>query len=129
MDFGILLQGSNICEAECVKLGLTDMAFMKKKLPYRLLWQALLLNRKTRKEAIPIDISLFKTIKSNIGLHGYRRVRKEDREDVRAYRKDTYGTTILYVNLKDSSIEGITETWSGLMGICSEFGLRAYRAV
>lgn len=105
------------------------MAMMKKKLPYRLLWQALLLNRKTKKDAIPIDISLFKTIKSNIGLHGYKRVRKEDRKNVRAYRRDTYGTTFLYVNLEESSIEGITETWSGLMSICSEFNLRAYRAV
>ncbi len=105
------------------------MAMMRKKLPYRLLWQALLLNRKTEKDAIPIDVSLFKTIRNNIGLHGYRRVRKEDREDVRAYRKDTYGTTFLYVNLEESSIECKTETWSGLMSICSEFNLRAYRAV
>jgi len=105
------------------------MAFMKKKLPYRLLWQALLLNRKTKRDAIPINISLFKTIKSNIGLHGYRRVRKEDKQDVRAYRKDTYGTTFLYVNLVDSSIEAITETWSGLMSICGEFDLRPYRTV
>jgi len=104
------------------------MAFMKKKLPYRLLWQALLLNRKTRRDAIPIDISLFKTIRSNIGLHGYRRVRKEDRKDVRAYRKDTYGITFLYVDLNKSSIECKTETWSGLMSICGEFDLRPYRA-
>ncbi len=103
------------------------MGKMEKKLPYRLLWQALLLNRKTKRDAIPIDISLFKTIKSNIGLHGYRRVRREDRKDVRAYRKDTYGTTFLYVNLEESSIEAITETWSGLMSICGEFDLRPYR--
>lgn len=87
------------------------------------------MNRKIRRDAIPIDISVFKMIKGNIGLHGYRRIRKEDRDDVRAYRKDTYGITLIFINLKKSTIEGKAETWSGLMGVCSEFGLRPYRHI
>lgn len=102
---------------------------MKKKLPYRCLWQAQLLNRKTRKDAIPIDISLFKHIKNHVGLHGYRRIKAEDREDVRVYRKDTYGRTLVFINLQDSTIEGKTETWVGLMGLCGEFDLRLYRTL
>jgi len=88
-----------------------------------------LLSRRVRKGAIPIDVSVFKKIKSTVGLHGYRRVRKQDKENVRAYRKDSYGTTFLFVNLEQSSVEGKTQTWSGLMAICSEFGLRSYRSV
>ena len=102
---------------------------MKRKFPYRRLWQAVLLNRRIRKGAIPIEISMFKKIKNTIGLHGYRRVRKQDREDVRAYRKDSYGTTFIFVDLQERSIEGKTETWGGLMGVCSDFGLRSYRSV
>lgn len=102
---------------------------MKKKLPYRCLWQAELLNRKTRKDAIPIDISLFKKIKSNVGLLGYRRIRREGEEDIRVYRRDTYGTTYIFINLEQSSVEARTETWTGLTGICSEFDLIPYRRV
>lgn len=85
------------------------------------------MNRKAKRGAIPIDVSVFKRIKGNIGLHGYRRIRKEDRDGVRAYRKDSYGITFVFINIEESSIEGKTETWGGLMGVCSEFGLRAYR--
>lgn len=99
-----------------------------RKLPYKRLWQAVLLNRKVRRDAIPIDISLFKKIKGTIGLHGYRRVRKDDRDDVRAYRKDSFGMTLMFIDLQESTIEGKTESWSGLMGICSEFNLRSYRS-
>ena len=104
------------------------LATIKRKFPYRRLWQAKLLNRKIRKGAIPIDISIFKRIKGHIGLHGYRRVRKQDRENVRAYRKDSYGITFMYINLEESTIEGKTETWGGLMGVCSDFNLRSYRS-
>jgi len=100
---------------------------VKKRFPYRRLWQAVLLNRKIRKGAIPIDVSLFRKIKGNIGLHGYRRIRKEDREGVRAYRKDSYGITFVFINLEKRTIEGKTETWGGLMGVCSDFDLRSYR--
>jgi hypothetical protein len=100
---------------------------MKKKFPYKCLWQALLLNRKIKKRAIPIDISKFKEIRGNIGLHGYQRMRSADKENVRAYRNDSYGTTLVFVNLEDSAIEVKTETWSGLMAICSEFDLKAYK--
>ncbi|MHC4659995.1 MAG: hypothetical protein ACYS83_12610 [Planctomycetota bacterium] len=127
---------------------------MKKKFAYRRLWQSRLLNRKLKRDVIPIDISLFKKIKGHIGLHGYRRARKEDRENVRAkkikghiglhgyrrarkedrenvraYRKDSYGTTLVFIDLVESTIEGKTETWGGLMGMCSDFGLRSYRPV
>jgi len=102
---------------------------IKRRFPYRRLWQARLLNRRLRRDAIPIDISLFKHIKGTIGLHGYRRIRKEDKDDVRAYRKDSFGRTLMFINLQDSTIEGKTETWSGLMGLCSEFGLRSYRPI
>jgi hypothetical protein len=102
---------------------------IKRKFPYKLFWQARLLNRRLGRRVIPIEISQFKKIKSTIGLHGYRRVRKEDREDVRAYRKDSYGITFMYINLQDSSIEAKTEAWGALMGVCSDFNLRPYRAV
>jgi hypothetical protein len=100
---------------------------MKRKLPYRCLWQAELLNRKVRKDAVPIDISLFKKIKGSIGLLGYRRIIKEGQEHIRIYRKDTYGTTYMIVNLEQSSVETRTETWTGFTGVCSEFGLIPYR--
>lgn len=104
-------------------------ATIKRKLAYRRLWQAKLLNRKIKKGAIPIDISIFKRIRGHIGLHGYRRIRKEDRENVRAYRKDSYGITFMFINLEESTIEGKTETWGGLMGVCSDFNLRSYRSI
>jgi hypothetical protein len=104
-------------------------ATIKRKLAYRRLWQAKLLNRRIKKGAIPIEISQFKKIKGTIGLHGYRRIRKEDRDNVRAYRKDSYGITFMFINLEESSIEGKTETWGGLMGVCSDFNLRSYRSV
>ena len=100
---------------------------MKRKFQHRCLWQARLLNRRLRRDAIPIDISLFKHIKGTIGLHGYRRIRKQDRENVRAYRKDSFGRTLMFIDIEESTIEGKTQTWSGLMGLCSEFGLRSYR--
>lgn len=102
---------------------------IKRKVPYRRVWQAVLLNRKIRRSAIPIDISLFKKVKGTIGLHGYRRVRKDDEDDIRAYRKDSYGMTLMFVNVEERTIEGKTESWSALMSICSEFGLRAYRPI
>lgn len=101
---------------------------MKKKLSYRRLWQALLLNRKIRKGAIPIDVSLFKRIKANVGLHGYRRIRKRDSNGVRAYQKDSYGTTLVFIDPEQSTIEAKTETWGGLMGLCGDFDLRSYRS-
>jgi len=101
---------------------------MKKRFPFRCQWQALLLNRKVPKEVVPIDISQFKEVKGNIGLHGYRRTRAIDRENVRAYRKDTYGTTLIYISTQDRSIEARTETWTGLMAFCSEFELKPYRS-
>jgi len=101
---------------------------VQKKYQYRRLWQSRLLNRKLRRDAIPIDISTFRHIKGNIGLHGYRRVRKQDSSNVRAYRKDTYGTTFMFLNLEQSTIEAKTETWGGLMSICSDFDLRSYRS-
>ena len=106
---------------------------MQKELPHRRLWQAALLNRKTRRDAIPINISLFKRIKNNIGLRGYRRIRikdsqdSEDSEGVRTYRKDTYGTTLIFINTEKSTVEGRAETWSGLMAVCDEFDLKLYR--
>jgi len=100
---------------------------VKKKYPYRRLWQSRLLNRRLSQDVIPIDISEFKRIKSTIGLHGYRRVRKEDTDNVRAYRKDSYGTTLVYINLEEKTIEGKTETWGGLMYVCDDFGLISYR--
>jgi hypothetical protein len=100
---------------------------MKKKLPYKCFWQAELLNRKVRKDAVPIDVSLFKRIKGSIGLLGYRRIIKEGQEHLRIYRKDTYGTTFIFINLEESSVEAKTETWTGLTGICSEFDLIPYR--
>ena len=102
---------------------------IKRRFPYRRLWQARLLNRRLGKRVIPIDISLFKRIKGTIGLHGYRRVRKEDRENVRAYRKDSYGITFVFINLEQRTIEGKTESWAALMGVCSDFNLRSYRPV
>ena len=102
---------------------------MKKKFAYQRTWQCRLLNRKLRRDAIPIEISLFKKIKGTIGLHGYRRIRKEDRENVRAYRKDSYGTTFVFINLLERTIEGRTESWGGLMGMCSDFDLRSYRPI
>jgi hypothetical protein len=102
---------------------------MKKKFAYRRIWQSKLLNKKLKRDVIPIDISQFKKIKGHIGLHGYRRARKEDRENVRAYRKDSYGTTFVFIDLVESTIEGKTESWGGLMGMCSDFGLRSYRPV
>ncbi len=102
---------------------------MKRKFQHRRLWQARLLNRRLRRDAIPIDISSFKHIKGTIGLHGYRRIRKEDKDDVRAYRKDSFGRTLMFINLQDSTIEGKAQTWSGLMAVCSEFNLRSYRGV
>ena len=102
---------------------------IKKKLTYRRVWQARLLNRKTRRGAIPIDVSLFKKVKGTVGLHGYRRVRKDDADDVRAYRKDSYGMTLMFVDVEERTIEGKTESWSALMSICSEFNLRAYRSI
>ena len=101
---------------------------MKKRFPFRCQWQALLLNRKIPKDIVPIDISMFREIKGNVGLHGYRRTRAIDRENTRAYRKDTYGITIIYINTQDSSIEARTETWTGLMALCSEFELKPYRS-
>jgi hypothetical protein len=62
-------------------------------------------------------------------LHGYRRVRKHDSEGVRAYRKDSYGATLIFINLEERSIEAKTEAWGGLMGVCSDFNLRPYRPV
>jgi hypothetical protein len=100
---------------------------MKKIFPYKCLWQASLLTRKVGKDAVPIDISKFKAIKGNIGLHGYRRVRRESKSDVRAYRKDTYGITFVFINFQDHAIEARTETWAGLMALCSEFDLIPYR--
>ena len=100
-----------------------------KKLPYRRVWQAKLLNRKLSKTAIPIDISQFRKIRGVIGLHGYRRVRYEDSPGIRAYRKDSYGMVFVYVNLNESLLEAKSESWGGLMGICSDFNLRTYRPV
>jgi hypothetical protein len=82
-----------------------------------------------RRDAIPIEISSFRKIKGTIGLHGYRRVRTADKDDVRAYRKDSYGTTLVLINLGERTIEGKTETWGGLMGMCGDFGLMSYRRV
>jgi len=102
---------------------------IKRKFQHRRLWQAKLLNRRISKGVIPIEISQFKKIKGTIGLHGYRRIRKQDREDVRAYRKDSYGATLMFINLQDRSIEARTEAWGGLMGVCSDFNLIPYRTV
>jgi hypothetical protein len=102
---------------------------MKKKFPYRRLWQAKLLSRRIGKKAIPIEISSFRKIKGTVGLHGYRRFRKEDKEGVRAYRKDSYGATLIYINVEQSSIEAKTEAWGGLMGVCSDFNLIPYRTI
>ena len=85
------------------------------------------MNRKIRKNAIPIDISTFKEIRGNIGLHGYKRMRTADKDNVRAYRKDSYGTTLVFINLQERAIEARTETWTGLMGLCDEFDLKSYR--
>lgn len=87
------------------------------------------MSRKVRKGAIPIDMSLFRRIKGNIRLHGYRRARKEDRENVRAYRKDSHGTVLMFINLEKSAVEARTETWGGLMSVCSDFGLSSYKRV
>ncbi|MHC4618189.1 MAG: hypothetical protein ACYTEQ_10605 [Planctomycetota bacterium] len=100
---------------------------VEKKFPHRRVWQAVLLNRKVRKDAIPIEISSFKRVKGNIGLHGYRRVRTEDIEGVRTYRKDSHGIVFVFINLEESTIEAKTETWGGLMALCGDFGLRSYR--
>jgi len=100
---------------------------MKKRLPYKCLWQAELLNRKIRRDAIPISISSFKKIKTSVGLLGYRRIRKAGSENLRVYRKDAYGTALVFINLDESSVTGKTETWSGLMGMCDELGLVPYR--
>ena len=104
-------------------------AMLRKKLPHKRLWQARLLSRKLRCDAIPIEVSQFRKIKGTIGLHGYRRVRNQDRDNVRAYIKDTYGTTFIFVDIEKSAVEGRTETWGGLMALCSDFGLRSYRPV
>jgi len=101
---------------------------VQKKYQFRRLWQSKLLTTKLRRDAIPIDISTFRHIKGNIGMHGYRRVRSKDRANVRAYRKDTYGTTMMFINLEQATIEAKTETWGGLMSICSDFDLRSYRS-
>jgi len=85
------------------------------------------LNKKLRRDAIPIEISSFKRIKANIGLHSYRRIREQDGDNGRAYRKDTYGTSLMYIDLEESTIEGKTQTWGGLMNICSDFDLTSYR--
>jgi hypothetical protein len=100
---------------------------MKRKFSYRCLWQAKLLSRKTSRKAIPIEISSFRRVKGTIGLHGYRRVRKEDREGVRAYRKDSYGVALIYIDIEQRSIEAKTEAWGGLMGVCSDLNLTPYR--
>ena len=107
---------------------LWDNIKMQKKFPYRRLWQARLLNKKLRRDAIPIDISVFKHVKGNIRAHGYRRARKRGSDNIRAYIKDTYGRVMIFINLKESTIESKTETWGGLMGICSDFDLRSYRS-
>jgi len=100
---------------------------MERKLPYRRLWQAKLLNRRLSRDVIPIEISQFRKIKGTIGLHGYRRIRERDREDVRAYKKASYGVTFIFINLQDRTIEGKTESWAALMGVCSDFNLIPYR--
>jgi len=100
---------------------------VKKKFPYQRLWQTRLLNRRVGQDVIPIDISVFKKIRGTIGLHGYLRIRKEDKANVRAYRKDSYGTTLIYINVEEKTIEGKTETWGGLMCVCDDFGLIPYR--
>jgi hypothetical protein len=100
-----------------------------KKFIYRRFWQARLLNKKVGRDAIPIDISQFRKIRGMIGLHGYRRVRKEDRKNVRAYRKDSYGTVLVFIDLDGRTIEAKTEAWGGLMGVCSDFDLRSYRPI
>ncbi|GAH72004.1 unnamed protein product, partial [marine sediment metagenome] len=41
----------------------------------------------------------------------------------------SYGITFMFINLEESTIEGKTETWGGLMGVCSDFGLRSYRSI
>jgi hypothetical protein len=102
---------------------------MKKKLPYKRFWQAQLLNRKIRKGAIPIDVSLFKKVKSSIGLLGYRRIITEGRGGLKVYRRDTYGTTMIFINLEQSAVEVKAETWAGLMGACDDFGLIPYRRI
>jgi hypothetical protein len=104
-------------------------AMLKKKLPYKRVWEARLLSRKMKRDSIPIEVSLFRKIKGTIGLHGYRRVRNQDRDNVRAYRKDTYGTTFIFIDIERSAVEGKTETWGGLMAVCSDFGLRSYKPV
>ncbi|MHC4625154.1 MAG: hypothetical protein ACYS4W_14770 [Planctomycetota bacterium] len=100
---------------------------IKKKFPHKRTWQAVLLSRKVRRDAIPIQITAFKRIKGNIGLHGYRRVRSEDVEGVRMYRKDSHGTVLVYINLEESTIEAKTQTWGGLMSLCGDFSLISYR--
>jgi len=102
---------------------------MEKKLAYRLLWEARLLNRKIRPDAIPIDISTFKHILGNIGIGGWHRSRKDDSGNVRAYRKDSYGMMLVFIDMDEKTIEGKTEAWGGLMFICSDFGLRSYRSI
>ncbi|MHC4474057.1 MAG: hypothetical protein ACYTEL_00330 [Planctomycetota bacterium] len=100
---------------------------VEKKFPYRRLWQAEILTRKVARNAIPIHMSLFKRIRGNIGLHGYRRIRKQDEGEVRAYRKDAYGETLVFIDVEHRAIEAKTETWGGLMGLCSDFDLTPYR--
>jgi hypothetical protein len=102
---------------------------MDKKLAYRLMWQARLLHRKTWPDAIPIDISTFKQIAGNIGVGGWHRSRKDDIDEVRAYRKDSYGMMLVFIDFDEKTIEGKTEAWGGLMYICSDFGLKSYRSI
>jgi hypothetical protein len=102
---------------------------MEKKFAYRLFWEARLLDRRTRPDAIPIDISTFKQIAGNIGIGGWHRSRKDDSENIRAYRKDSYGMMLVFIDFNEKTIEGKTEAWGGLMHICSDFGLRSYRSI
>ncbi|MHC4446035.1 MAG: hypothetical protein ACYTA5_25860 [Planctomycetota bacterium] len=100
---------------------------VKRRYPYRRLWQAEILTRKVARNAIPIHIGLFKRVQGNIGLHGYRRIRREDADNVRAYRKESYGVTLVFIDIEHRAIEAKTETWGGLMGLCSDFDLTPYR--
>jgi len=106
-----------------------EIITMDKKLAYRLLWEARLLNRRVGPDAIPIDISTFKRIRGNIGLGGWHRSRKDDFDNVRVYRKDSYGMMLVFIDLDEKRIECKTEAWGGLMCVCSDFGLRSYRSI
>jgi len=106
-----------------------EIVMMDKKLAYRLLWEARLLNRRVGPDVIPIDISTFKRIRGNIGLGGWHRSRKDDLGNVRVYRKDSYGMMLVFIDLDEKTIECKTEAWGGLMCVCSDFGLRSYRSI